>query len=332
MEHQEYESGDVDWNNLKLLLCLVQTGSFRSAAGVLNMPVNVLRRRIAVLETQIGGACFIRDHQGVRLTPLGTELTAACEQMLRASTAVTRLARRTERNLTGKVTIGVTEGLGTFWLVPRMIEFQRTHPNIWLDLKCTMDMADVYNMEVDISVQLDVPQKPNLVVTRLGSLHVMLFASEDYLQTHGVPSSLPDLVNFRFVEQVSGQVQSSMLGSYFPNAPEGFVAVRTNTSSAHAYAISQGAGIGVLPTYARAVTKRVRPICPDFRFRRDIWMAYNKQARLSERVVASIRWLKQSFNARRYPWFADEFVPPDVFEKQFANASTLHLFEGFRDV
>ncbi len=331
MEHYDDILDNLDWNGLKLLLAVVETGSFRKAAQTLDVAVNMLRRRIEKLEQQFGHAILIRDHGGIRVTPFGAELLKASAEMVEAAKPVGRLLRRRDRQILGSVSLSVTEGLGTFWLIPRMIDFQRAHPHISLDLRCAMGLADVFNMEVDVGVQIEYPNAPDLVVTKLGTLHMMLFASEEYVRVYGEPRSISEILNYRFVEQVSGQVNSSMLDEMFPNVPQDFVAVRTNTSTSHAYANSRGAGIGVLPTYARAITKRVRPVCPDFRFSRSIWMTYNRNALLSERVVATLDWLRKSFDSKRYPWFSESFIAPEVFERQFSNAASLHLFDGFRD-
>jgi hypothetical protein len=43
--------------------------------------------------------------------------------------ALERMAKQGARGLTGSVKIAVAEGLGTFWLIPRLIGFQRRHPD-----------------------------------------------------------------------------------------------------------------------------------------------------------------------------------------------------------
>lgn len=53
----------------------------------------------------------------------------------------------------------------------------------------------------------------------------------------------------------------------------GFVALRTNSSAAHAMAIVRGAGIGALPTYAPLLSSERVSVLPEFELRRDVWLA-----------------------------------------------------------
>ena len=73
----------------------------------------------------------------------------------------------------------------------------------------------------------------------------------------------------------------------------------------------------------------MRPVSVDFRLRRDIWLTYHPKARNIRRVRAAIDWLREAFDPVRYPWFREEFVPPDKLEVSFIENNVIHLFEGF---
>jgi len=53
-----------------------------------------------------------------------------------------------------------------------------------------MEQADVSRLEADIAIQFEKPSNPDLIVTRLGRLHVYPFASQDYERTYGIPGRL----------------------------------------------------------------------------------------------------------------------------------------------
>src|SRR5262249_29652739 len=163
------------------------------------------------------------------------------------------------------------EGLGTFWISPRLVEFQRAYPQLLVDVGCAMQSADVLRLEADAAVQLTLPTAKDLKVVKLGRLHAMPFASQSYLNTYGHPESIPDLVNHRIVLQIAEQV-TSMYDRLFPGVPQpGFVVMRTNVSSAHYWSIAKGAGIGMLPTYAQAIGARIVPIDIGLHVPFDIW-------------------------------------------------------------
>jgi len=320
----------LNWDDVRLFLEVARSGSFRKAADSTGVSSNTLMRRIALLETQLGYILLARKASGVALTSEGHQVATIAERLRGEVRTLELMAKDRTRSLTGTVKVAVTEGLGTFWLIPRLVDFQQRHPDLTIDLFCDMRLADMSSHQADIAVQLDRPAESELVITRLGYLHAMLFASDEYIRLHGAPSRVEDLADYHFVEQVAPQVPSDMIKTVVPNPfAKHFVSVRANTSTAHAYAISRGAGIGLLPTYARAITRRVRPINIDFRLRRDIWLVYHPKARGIRRVRAAIDWLRESFDPARYPWFQEEFVPPAKLEGDFIKNNVIHLFEGF---
>jgi DNA-binding transcriptional LysR family regulator len=322
--------GRLNWDDVRLFLEVARCGSFRKAAEATTVSPNTLMRRIALLESQLGHILLARKANGVTLTAEGHEVTKIADRLRTEVRALERMAKQGARSLTGAVKVAVTEGLGTFWLIPRLVDFQQRHPDLTVDLFCDMHLADMASHQADIAVQLDCPAESDLVVTRLGYLHLMLFASDEYIRLHGTPARVEDLSDYHFVEQVSSQVPSEIIKTVVPN-PFGqhFVSFRANTSTAHAYAISRGAGIGLLPTYARAITRKVRPLNIDFRLRRDIWLIYHPKTKGIKRVRAAIDWLRDAFDSTRYPWFREEFVPPDQLETNFIKNNVIQLFEGF---
>jgi DNA-binding transcriptional LysR family regulator len=320
----------LNWDDVRLFLEVAQSGSFRKAVESTGVSSNTLMRRIAMLEGQLGHILLARTASGVQLTSEGHEVVRIGERLRKEASALEGIAKVGSRGLSGVVKVAVTEGLGTFWIIPRLVDFRQRHPNLTVDLFCDMRLADMTSHQADVAVQLDRPPEGDLVITRLGYLHLMLFASDEYLRLHGAPSRVEDLANYHFVEQVSPQVPSEMVGTVVPNPlAKHFVSFRANTSTAHAYAISRGAGIGLLPTYARAITRRVRPINIDFCLRRDIWLTFHPKARNIKRVRATVDWLREAFDPVRHPWFREEFIAPDKLEGDFIKNNVIQLFEGF---
>jgi len=317
-----------------MFLEVVRSGSFRSASQSLHLSVNKLRRQITELERDIGLVLLTRHVDGVRLTSEGESLIDAVRRMEAASFDIARV-RSNDDSMHGEVRISITEGLGTFWLAPRLVEFQRAHPTLLVDMQCTMHPADVLRLESDVCVQITRPTTKDLRVVKLGRLHAMPFASQEYIDKNGCPSSLKDLCKHRIVLQVADQLSGmEEFSRFFPNTPQvGVVAMRTNVSSAHYWMIARGGGIGILPIYARALGSRVVPV--DFegvRFEHDIWLTYHPDAAKIPRIRCAIDWLIDAFSAKNYPWFGDEFIHPRDLPRAVGGLSLPQMFEGFEDL
>jgi DNA-binding transcriptional LysR family regulator len=320
-----------DWETVRIFLEVVRSGSFRSASDHLGQSINALRRRITDLEQQLGVTLLTRHVDGVRTTSEGEEILSAAREMELASFGLIRARDRTVPALVGEVKLAVTEGLGTFWLAPRLIEFQRTHPKLLVDLNCAMQSADVLRLQADAAVQLAKPLNPDVKIVKLGTLHSMPFASPSYISLYGVPKTLDELFKHRIVLQIAEQTaMKEIYDRVAPGVPQvGFVAMRNNVSSAHIWAISKGAGIGWAPTYVHAIGGRMVPLELDMRYAFDIWLTYHPDAARIPRVRRMIDWVIDSFDPRKFPWFRDEFIHPKDLPKEYRGAPVINLFEGF---
>jgi DNA-binding transcriptional LysR family regulator len=321
----------ADWDSVRIFLEVARIGSFRAAAVELNASANYLRKRILQLESAYKTTLITRHVDGIRLTPEGTQVLEAAKRMEEASFGLDRALSRTTPALSGEVRFAITEGLGTFWVAPRLIEFQRVYPGLLVDLKCEMRSADVLRLEADVAVQLAEPQNPDLKRIKIGRLHVVPFVSPSYVEIYGLPKDMDDLrQNHRVVIQDAEQTKGKeMYDRYGRREQLGFVAMRNNVSSAHVWAISKGAGIGWLPTYVPALGDPLIPLDLGVKFELDIWLAYHPDAKKIPRVRQLIEWTIQSFDGSKYPWFRDDFVHPNDLQKSYKGEPLVNLFAGF---
>ena len=323
-------AGTPDWESIRLFLEVVRRGSIRSAADHLSVSSSALRRRIAHLEQQLSTRLITRHIDGVRLTPEGQQVFDAGCRMEAASFALIRAKEATAPDVSGEVKIAVTEGTGTFWLAPRLVELQRTYPKLLVNLKCLMTPADVSSLEADLAVQLIRPNSPELKVVRLGFLHTMPFAAQSYINTYGLPTTLEELRKQRLVLHIADQTQTkTLLAQNVPDPWMGTVALQTNVASAHLWAVAKGAGIGWLPTYTHFIGGRVVPIEPGPRFCFEIWLTYHPDVAKIARVRRVIDWVRDSFDAQKFPWFGEQFVHPNDLPKAYRGEPLINMFEGF---
>jgi DNA-binding transcriptional LysR family regulator len=311
--------GIPDWEAVRLSLEVVRKGSFRAAAEHLNMSVNALRRRVDELEEALGIKLLTRHVDGVRITSEGEKVFAAATRMEAASFGLLQARDETDASVSGEVHLAVTEGLGTFWIAPRLVEFQRANPKLLIDVNCAMKSADVLRLEADVAIQITRPTALDLRLVKLGRLHFLPFAAPSYLETFGYPKTAMDLVNHRILIQSDDNVQwRELYDRLFPDIPAtNLVALRTNVSSAHYWSIAKGAGIGLLPTYGQIVDPQLVPLDLGIHETVDIWLTYHPDARRIARVSRLIDWAIQAFSPQKYPWFRDEFIHPSELKNLY---------------
>jgi DNA-binding transcriptional LysR family regulator len=266
----------------------------------------------------------------VTLTDDGNLLAADVRAMERCSLDIIRRTKIVDERVRGVVRVAITEGLGTYWLMPKLIEFQYANRMLTFELNCTMELTDVSRLQADISIQLQRPSHPDMIATRLGRLHVFPFVAECYQRLFGAPTSLHDLRHHRLLEQVSPQFEESVFAEKLKlhNLQE-TVSIRTNASSALLYAVERGAGIGLLPTYALALGARLVPVEIGIHHFHDIWVTYHPDLKNSERHMVVLEWLRRIFNPQVYPCFKDEFIHPVALIELMAETAAPVFGRGY---
>jgi DNA-binding transcriptional LysR family regulator len=243
---------------------------------------------------------------------------------------VFRRAARASHDPTGTVRVAVTEGPGNFWILPRLIDFQKTYRRITVDLRCAMEQADVARLEADIAVQLDRPANPDLIVTKLGRLHIYAFVSEEYRKLYGAPTSVEEIPNHRIVRQHAPQVDDSAYARVLglPSL-EGICAIKTNSSIGVLYAVERGAGIGFLPTASIALGAPLVAVDLGVNHHIDLWLTYHREFRHSDRHKIAIEWLRKIFDPKAFPCFRDEFIHPNDLVSMMARTRDSFGLDGY---
>jgi len=323
-----------DWEAAHIFLEVTRSGGFRAAAQKLGQSVNALRRKIDQLERDLGAPLLTRYVHGVQLTEEGAKIYSAAQHMESASFELLLARNSSEQQVEGEVRLSVTEGMGTFWLLPQLVEFQRANPKLALNLRSGQKSADLLRLEADLSVQLQRPKESNLKVMKLGTLHMMFFAARSYLDLYGTPSSLEDLKKHRFATftDEQGQWEEAYRRFFNGQPPDGHVVLRNNSSAGHFWSVVKGAGVGALPTYSQAIGAHLVPLDFGIMEKHEIWLAYHPDAKRIARIRRTIEWLAQCYDPRRYPWFRDEFIHPDRFPQTYKGGPLPGSLADFRDL
>ena len=302
----------LSWDDIRVFLACAKEPSFRQAAEKLHISSSTVVRRIDQLEEALGVRLFNRLPEGAELTHEARVIKDSALNMERSLFELVYKRMQADDATKGVVSVSITEGLGVYWLMPRLVDFQRQFPNLTLNVQCAMKSADVLRLEADMAIQFERPTNPELIVTRLGYLHVYPFAAKKYLDTYGHPKDVSEASKHRFVQQIASQLDATIwakkLGSESFND---LVGIRTNSSVALFYAVEHGGGIGALATYATAMKAPVVPVDLGIYHTLDLWLTYHPSIKKTPRKAMVIDWIKSIFDPQIYPWFREEFIHPN---------------------
>jgi LysR family transcriptional regulator, glycine cleavage system transcriptional activator len=141
--------------------------SFQQAAEELDVTPTAVSHQIKVLENHLGVALFRRRPRPLALTEIGQRLYLVMHDSLDAIAAeITQLTHIPESTT---LTVSVTTVFAAKWLLPRLFEFQRTHPEIDLRLQTSNDVVDLHRQTVELAIRYGKGNHPGLTVCKLMS-------------------------------------------------------------------------------------------------------------------------------------------------------------------
>ena len=313
--HTESEQpASPDWDDLRVLLSVVQTGSFGRTANALGLTQPTVSRRVARLEKLVGSKLVDRTHTGVSLTVVGQQVI---EQLHVAHGAIDRIVNRTRHLVRSKETLTLltTDGIAVYWLSRFLPFLFDTYPEIELRAMTGGDLSIQERPKFDLIIHFMQPNDPNLITVRLGTLHFMPFASPSYLLRYGRPRTPKDLAYHRLLDYSLYLIDKGTWLTRLPVVAERSGAqLFTNSSTTLAEAIRNGTGIGLIPTYGLVFEKGFEALdLEGLKFATPFWLCYPKETLTKQTARVAIDFLKHIFNRKTMPWFADQFVPPEMF-------------------
>jgi DNA-binding transcriptional LysR family regulator len=133
---------------LHAFLAVARTGNYRRAAEELCVTQAAVSRAVLRLEEELGQDMFHRTPGGVKLTPAGARLRKLVEQPVAAlEAAALALRKQPERQ---RLRLSVITSLGSLWLMPRLEDFHRRHPEVELEFRQYHHDEDFTRDDVDL--------------------------------------------------------------------------------------------------------------------------------------------------------------------------------------
>lgn len=318
---------EIHWNDLDLFKTVAAAGSLRKAAHRLGISVNTVRARISRLEETLKTTLFLRRREGLSLSSEGKRVLEVALEMHSLSARIHTGETKGLLARPGEFRIASSEGVGEFWLTPRLASLQERLPGLVVSLHNDFDQRRIHTERHDIALSFTRTSDPDMVVSRIATLHFALYASERYLTRFGEPRSLDEAANHRLVIQDAPGLNAESLKLFVGELEAARLAiVKVNTSYSLYWAVANGVGIGALPTYVRAISRNVRPLDLPVQLRFDLWLSYHRSARQSSEVRIAVDWLREAFDTTRYPWFSEKFIHPNQFDTLLEDAAVYALF------
>jgi len=285
-----------DWNDLVYFLELARQSRLAPAARRLKVDHTTVSRRIAELEKSLSVKLFDRKPDGFVLTEHGHRLFAIAERIEQEAFSVPQTLGSDITTATGRVRVATMEGIGAFFLAERFAELAERNSGILVELVTERHLISLTKREADIFLSFVHPGGQRLVVKKVGSFRLALYASSAYLSRRGMPASKADLASHTFVDYVEDLVAIQPVHWLLDVLEPTNVAFRSSSMHAQQNAVAAGAGIGLLPLFSAKANPALIPVLgDDVKVYRDVFMSVHQDIEFMARVRLVSRHLASLF-------------------------------------
>ncbi|WP_412497577.1 LysR family transcriptional regulator [Vibrio furnissii] len=204
----------MDWlQSAKTYIRVVEEGSFNGAARKLNTTSSAVSKRIHWLEERIGVQLLKRTTRSVTQTEAGVLFYERAKAQLESWQSVLDETRSLNQSPAGLLKIGATLAVGSKFLMQYVDEFLQHYPDIRIQLTTTTPgQLPELHLDLFISREIDQLNSLSFKATPLFVHKAGFYASPQYLQRHGTPSTLHDLTQHNVLcwgEQTSREVKTN---------------------------------------------------------------------------------------------------------------------------
>ncbi|MDO4623459.1 MAG: LysR family transcriptional regulator [Eubacteriales bacterium] len=143
----------MDKINAEVFMKIVETGSFRKAAAELEYTQAGIGYIVHAMESEIGLSLFVREHNGVHLSPEGEALLPHFQQLLAWERGFDQHVKELKGLESGTLRVQIFDSISIHWIPGIVKKFHEDFPGISIELVSEEDSRKaeemVLNGEVD---------------------------------------------------------------------------------------------------------------------------------------------------------------------------------------
>lgn len=149
----------MELRHLRYFLAVAEEGHFGRAAERLNIVQPALSMQIKALESELGGALFIRTSRRVELTEAGQLMLTEAKRTLMQAEYARQTVARSLRGETGRVRVGFAgNAIFSGKMTADLREFHHAYPDVELVIE---EMAPQSQVDAILAGQLDIGYTPD---------------------------------------------------------------------------------------------------------------------------------------------------------------------------
>lgn len=277
--------------SLRAFEASARLGSMSAAAEELFVTHGAISRHVHLLEDQFGVPLLLRLARSVAPTPEGAALAVQLTEAFRLMReAVGRLAP-------GPLTLSCSATIMMKWLIPRLSDFKRAHPNVEIRLNMSHGEVNFIQDQISLAIRTSMTAPPpDAVVEPLLQEQIGLVCHPDYLARIGI-SSIVSLTRARILETAT-RPHAWTEWAALMNCED--IGLTPHERYEHFYLVIEAAvsqlGVALVPRYLVEKEIEAGQLVAPFGFirsahRLNLWIAPHERLREDVRELAN--WIRE---------------------------------------
>jgi DNA-binding transcriptional LysR family regulator len=290
----------MDWDKLRVFHAVADAGSFTHAGESLGLSQSAVSRQVHALEESLAVMLFHRHARGLILTEQGDLLYRSVHDVFHRLSMTEAMLTDSKDRPEGPLKITTTVAFGSTWLTRVIRRFIDDYPGIDVSLALADSDLDITMREADCAIRFAMPTRPDLIQRHLRQIRSRLYASPEYLRTHGMPQSIEDIDGHVIVFGEDSPAPSPTINWVMklrvadqPLRP----VLRVNNIYGMYRAAASGLGVAPLPSYMARLSSDLVHVLPDVVGpEADMYFVYPEELRESKRIIVFREFLIRSLN------------------------------------
>jgi LysR family glycine cleavage system transcriptional activator len=186
-------SGLPPLNSLRAFAALAEAGSYKKAAIILSVTHAAVSQQVRALEDRLSTSLVVPNGRGIRLTNEG--LALAHELNAGFSMIRSGVENIVASGAIHPVQLSTSPAFAMEWLMPRIQDFQSTHPEIPLLMNPTARLVDLRSDGVEVAIRYRDKRRLEKPVTPVLVSDMIVIAASTLIQDQAIdnPEKLIDL-------------------------------------------------------------------------------------------------------------------------------------------
>jgi DNA-binding transcriptional LysR family regulator len=238
--------------DIAIFVKVVDVGSFTGAADALELSQPVVSKSVTRLEQRLGVRLLNRTTRRISLTEAGSELYRQASKAIALLDDAQVDIGRYQAEPRGTLRISAPTSFTLLHLRRRLAQFLERYPHVTLELVLEDRVVDIVEEGFDAAIRISVLASSSVIARRLAPCKQVICASPVYIERHGAPEALEDLLahncivytlgrdarSWRVLGEDGGEIQLPVRGNAYVNSGE-----------LEQVLALEGVGIAMLPTF-----------------------------------------------------------------------------------